>query len=86
MTSQEDENGSRAAWVLNNAAIKGGNWQKVRNKSKIWNEEFIDFGELKESPFTGAKSCALIQGAAQTEREPAQTNMVNLDKQKSIPL
>ena len=73
---------NRAAWVLNSAAIKGGNWQKVRSKSKIWNEEFIDFGELKEAPFTGAKSCALIQGTAQTEREPAQTKMVNLDKQR----
>ena len=67
---------------IEHVAIKGGNWHKVRSKSKIWNEEFIDFGELKEAPFTGAKSCALIQGTAQKEREPVQTKMVNLNKQR----
>ena len=67
---------NRVAWVLNNAAVKGNNWQKVRQQSQLWNEEFLDFGELKEAPFTGAKSCALIQGKAPAGG-PAQTQMIN---------
>ena len=67
---------NRAAWVLNNAAIKGSNWQRVRQESRLWNAEFLDFGDLKDAPFTGAKSCALIQGSAPPDG-PAQTQMVN---------
>ena len=79
--TQQNENPSRTAWVLNNAAVKGGNWQKVRAQSTPWNEEFLDFAELKDQPFTGAKSCALIQGAV-SQRNPSQTKMVNLDNRK----
>ena len=69
---------NRAAWVLNSAAIKGSNWQQVREQSQDWNAEFRDFSELKDGPFTGAKSCALIQGQA-PPGGPAQTKMVNKD-------
>ncbi len=69
---------NRAAWALNNAAIKGSNWEQVRQESRQWNTEFLDFGELKDAPFTGAKSCALIQGTASASG-PAQTRMVNRD-------
>ena len=67
---------NRVAWALNSAAIKGSNWQRVREQSQDWNAEFLDFGELKDAPFTGAKSCALIQGMAPAGG-PAQTRMVN---------
>ena len=67
---------NRVAWALNSAAIKGSNWQRVREQSQDWNAEFLDFGELKDAPFTGAKSCALIQGQA-PPGGPAQTRMVN---------
>ena len=67
---------NRVAWVLNSAAIKGSNWEQVRQQSRLWNTEFLDFGELKDAPFTGAKSCALIQGQAPSGG-PAQTRMVN---------
>ena len=69
-------NGDKAAWVLNNAALKGGNWEKVRQQSRLWNQEFLDLGELKEAPFAGAKSCALIQGRTAAGR-PVQNKMVN---------
>ena len=67
---------NRVAWVLNNAAIKGSNWQKVRQQTLLWNEEFLDFGQLKEAPFDGAASCALIQGQAPAGG-PAQTQMID---------
>ena len=67
---------NRVAWVLNGSAIKGSNWERVRKQSLLWNEEFLDFGELKEAPFAGAKSCALIQGKALVGGL-AQTRMVN---------
>ncbi len=44
----------------------------------MWNAEFLDFSELKDAPFTGAKSCALIQGKAPAGG-PAQTRMINKD-------
>ena len=69
---------NRVAWVLNSTAIKGSNWQRVREQSQDWNAEFLDFGELKDAPFTGAKSCALIQGTAPAGG-PAQTRMINKD-------
>ena len=69
---------NRVAWVLNSAAVKGSNWQRVREQSQDWNAEFLDFGELKDAPFTGAKSCALIQEKAPAGG-PAQTRMVNKD-------
>ena len=72
---------NRAAWALNNAAIKGSNWERVRQESRQWNTEFLDFGELKDAPFTGAKSCALIQDTA-SAGSPAQTTMVNRSGRK----
>ncbi len=79
--TNENESYSRTAWVLNNAAVNGGNWQKVRAQSMSWNEEFLDLAKLKEQPFNGAKSCALIQGAV-SQSGPVQTEMLNIDGQR----
>ena len=55
-----------AGWVLNWAALKGSNWERVREDQSEFNAEFLDFSQVKNAPFTGAKSCAWIQrnGAA----------------------
>ena len=55
-----------AGWVLNWAALKGSNWKRVREDQQDFNSEFLDFSQVKNAPFKGAKSCAWIQrnGAA----------------------
>lgn len=50
-----------AGWVLNWAALKGSNWERVRADQSEFNAEFLDFSQVKNAPFTGAKSCAWIQ-------------------------
>ena len=56
-----DEQTGKAAWITNNAAIRGGNWEGFRERHGKFLTRIIDYGELKEQPFKGAKSCALIQ-------------------------
>lgn len=50
-----------AAWVVNAAAIKGGNWEKFREWHKKHRKQIIDFSNLKRPPFTGANSCVLVE-------------------------
>ena len=50
-----------AGWVLNWAALKGSNWERVREDQREFNSEFLDFSQVRNAPFTGAKSCAWIQ-------------------------
>lgn len=50
-----------AGWVLNWAALKGSNWEQVREDQREFNTEFLDFSQVRNAPFTGAKSCAWIQ-------------------------
>ena len=50
-----------AGWVLNWAALKGSNWERVREDQREFNSEFLDFSQVKNAPFRGAKSCAWIQ-------------------------
>ena len=57
-----DELTGKAAWITNNAAIKGGNWEGFREQHEKFLTKIIDYGKLKEPPFKTAKSCALIQG------------------------
>ena len=57
-----DKKTGKAAWITNNAAIKGGNWENFRQKHWEFLTKVIDYGKLREQPFKGAKSCALIQG------------------------
>lgn len=57
-----DEKTGKAAWITNNAAIKGGNWEGFRKRYGQFLTKMIDYGKLKEQPFGGAKSCALIEG------------------------
>ena len=57
-----DEKTGKAAWITNNAAIRGGNWEGFRKRYGQFLTKIIDYGKLKEQPFGGAKSCALIEG------------------------
>ena len=57
-----DEKTGKSAWITNNAAIKGGNWENFRQQHREFLTKIIDYGKLREQPFKGAKSCALIQG------------------------
>ena len=57
-----DEQTGKAAWITNNAAIKGGNWEGFRHQHGKFLTKIIDYGKLRKQPFQGAKSCALIQG------------------------
>lgn len=50
-----------AGWVLNWAALKGSNWERVRDDQREFNSEFLDFSQVRNAPFRGAKSCAWIQ-------------------------
>ena len=50
-----------AGWVLNWAALKGSNWERVRDDQREFNSEFLDFSQVRNAPFKGAKSCAWIQ-------------------------
>ena len=59
---------SRAAWITNNAAIKGGNWEGFHKRHGKFLTQIIDYGELKEQPFHGAKSCALIEDKPPTPK------------------
>ncbi len=63
-----DEQTGRAAWITNNAAIKGGNWEGFRKRHGKFLTRIIDYGELKEQPFKGAKSCALIEDNPSTPK------------------
>ena len=56
-----DEKTGKAAWITNNAAIKSGNWEGFRGRYEQFLTKMIDYGKLKEQPFRGAKSCALIE-------------------------
>ncbi len=56
-----DEKTGKAAWITNNAAIRGGNWEGFRRRYGQFLAKMIDYGKLKEQPFGGAKSCALIE-------------------------
>ena len=59
---------SRAAWITNNAAIKAGNWEGFHKRHGKFLTQIIDYGELKEQPFHGAKSCALIEDKPPTPK------------------
>ena len=50
-----------AAWVLNWASIQGSNWQKFRDWSKNEFTGIIDFSEIRNPPFSGAKSAVWLQ-------------------------
>ena len=63
-----DEQTGRAAWITNNAAIKGGNWEGFRKRHGKFLTRIIDYGKLKEQPFHGAKSCALIEDKPSTPK------------------
>lgn len=56
-----DEKTGKAAWITNNAAIRGGNWEGFRRRYEQFLAKMIDYGKLKQQPFEGAKSCALIE-------------------------
>lgn len=65
-----DEQMGKAAWITNNAAIRGGNWEGFHKRHGKFLTRIIDYGELKEQPFHGAKSCALIEdGASKSKTE-----------------
>ena len=54
---------SKAAWVLNRAALTGSNWERARIDQKENNSELYDFSKIKNAPFTGAAACAWVQDA-----------------------
>lgn len=63
-----DEKTGKAAWITNNAAIKGGNWEGFRGRYEQFLTRMIDYGKLREQPFDGAKSCALIEDNSVKEK------------------
>ena len=63
-----DEQKGKAAWITNNAAIRGGNWEGFHKRHGKFLTRIIDYGELKEQPFHGAKSCALIEDKPPTPK------------------
>lgn len=53
---------SKACWIVNNAAIRAGNWKKFREwQDENFELEIHDYQKLNEQPFTGASSCALLE-------------------------
>ena len=80
-----DEKTGKAAWITNNAAIKGGNWEGFRRRYGQFLAKVVDYGKLKEQPFGGAKSCALIEDNS-TKATTAKTKdklfcLINVEKQ-----
>ena len=57
-----------AGWVLNAAAMRAGNWEKVRDDQTNFNHEFLDMSDIKNPPFSGAISCVWIQRGASGSR------------------
>jgi len=55
--------GCAAAWILNWASIRAENWGKFRHWFQPRGPRILDFGEVREPPFPGAKSCAWIERA-----------------------
>ena len=52
---------TKAAWVLNRAALSATNWKRVRDDQANFNAEWLDFSNVKIAPFSGASSCAWVQ-------------------------
>ena len=82
-----DEKTGKAAWITNNAAIRGGNWEGFRERYGQFLAKMIDYGKLKGQPFKGAKSCALIEDnstkAATTKTTEKLFHLVNVRKRIS---
>ena len=82
-----DEKTGKAAWITNNAAIKSGNWEGFRMRYEQFLTKMIDYGKLKEQPFRGAKSCALIEDnstkAAMTKTKDKLFHLINVEKRIS---
>lgn len=68
--------GIAAGWVLNWAATKGGNWERVREDQRVYNAEFLDLSKVSRAPFTGAKACVWIQ-TGNSNRSPQLRSLVN---------
>lgn len=52
---------NKAAWVLNWASMRGSNWEKTRQQERTYTFEHLDLGNVRDAPFSGAKSCVWIQ-------------------------
>lgn len=80
-----DEKTGKAAWITNNAAIRGGNWEGFRERYGQFLAKIIDYGKLKQQPFEGAKSCALIEDnstkATTVKTKDKLFHLVNVEKQ-----
>lgn len=55
---------ARAAWLANHASTKATSWNEFRKQfnRRVSQNYYIEFDKLRELPFTGASSCAWIQG------------------------
>ena len=63
----------QAGWLANAAALRSETWEPLRAKRAQRWKRTVDFSELKEPPFQGAKSCAIIE----TSRK-IKTSAINL--------
>ena len=56
-----DRKQNPAAWLVNAAAISTSSWKRFRDWHEQHLSQIIDFRQLRKPPFSGAKSCALLQ-------------------------
>ncbi len=63
-----------AAWLVNAAAMRAGNWEAFRAWHEAHLEQVLDFSELKQPPFSGAASCALFEH--RTCRQPCDRHVM----------
>ena len=66
-----------AAWLLNAATIRASNWKKFRDWHKAHLRQIIDFSQLREPPFSGAKSCALLEHCRHPDEDAQHLLVVN---------
>ncbi len=68
----------RAGWLTNAAALRGKTWELLREKRNTHWHMTVDFGELREPPFHGAKSCAIIETYQKNRTTKVQTVSSNV--------
>ena len=77
------DNEVKAAWVLNRAALSATNWSRVRDDQSNFNNEWLDFSDVRTPPFSGAKSCAWVQ-VGTSNKEPQIWNYSNRSKEERV--
>ena len=79
-----DPQGNPAAWLVNAAAIRASNWKKFREWHKPHLGQIIDFSQLRNPPFSGAKSCVLLEHCRVPEKDVSHLLVCNRDPKKRI--